>query len=151
MLKSCCSFTYTVDKINIFRCYWKIADSRFIYYDKWKKFIWINFDQNQKMSPKNMDSFKENEIMFQCRDAHPLVLLQDPHMFLPLVSHQVLLLGHLYPTHPVIKATHFHPNSFPNYFNAIYPHLSLGIPTSVPVVPLRFNTSNPTPPCKRIR
>lgn len=36
-------------------------------------------------------------------------------------------------------------NTFPNYFHAIYPHLSSGIPTSVPAVPLGFNTSNPTP------
>lgn len=36
-------------------------------------------------------------------------------------------------------------NSFPNYLYAFYPNLSSGISTSVPVVPLGFNTSISTP------
>uniref|UniRef100_A0A8W8NSA9 Uncharacterized protein n=1 Tax=Magallana gigas TaxID=29159 RepID=A0A8W8NSA9_MAGGI len=36
-------------------------------------------------------------------------------------------------------------NSFPNYFHAAYLHLASGIPTSIPAVPLGFNTSNSTP------
>lgn len=66
----------------------------------------------------------------------------------------MLLLCHLQPTQPGIKAiinTSLSTlgmvtlaNSFSNNFHATYPHLSSGIPTSVPAVPLGFNTSNPT-------
>lgn len=56
----------------------------------------------------------------QCGNLFPLAFLltllialpQDPHMFLLLGSHQVLLLGHLQPTNPFIKALHLHPRIF---------------------------------------
>lgn len=42
----------------------------------------------------------------------PIGFPHDPHMFLPLWSHQVLLLVHLQPTHPWIKSLHLHQRIF---------------------------------------
>lgn len=132
----------------------KLQYSGFIYYDKWENLIWINFAQNQKMSPKNMDSLKkkwDNVSMSSVASGSANV----PASGIPSSSASGSSIsnppGNQSDALPCTSGMLTLANSFPNYFNAIYPHLSLGIPTSVPVVPLRFNTGNPTPPCKRIR